>query len=162
MAKKKSKQQAKAGVGRNTWVLVGAGVVIAAVVVLAVVAFTRGGGGSSSRPSALAPTPVVIDSQQASVNVVDTKFTPPSIKIKKGTTVTWQFKGNVSHTVTSVPGTGPIQPTTTSGTPAATIHFDSGGRTKGQTFAFTFDEPGTYNYFCTIHHVMEGTVYVTG
>jgi plastocyanin len=159
---KKSKQQAKASGGRNRWVLIGAGAVLAVIAVAAVISFTRGGGGSSSRPSALAPTPVIVDSQQASVDVVDTKFTPAAIKIKKGTTVTWNFKGNVSHTVTSVPGTGPIQPTTTNGTPAATIHFDSGGRPKGKTFEFTFDEPGTYNYFCTIHHVMEGTVYVTG
>jgi plastocyanin len=159
MAKKKS-SQARRSSDRNRWVLIGGGGVLAAVAVAAVFAFTRGGG-STKRPSALAPTPVVIESQEASVDVVDNAFKAPAIKVRVGTTVTWHFKGNVSHTVTSVPGTGPIQPTTTSGTPAPAFHFDSGGRTKGMTFAFTFDKPGTYNYFCNIHHVMEGTVVVT-
>ena len=146
MAKKKSKQQEKAGVGRNTWVLVGAGVVLAVVAIAAIVSFTRGGG-SSPRPSALKPTPVVFDSLEASVDVVDNKYKPATVRIKLGTTITWNFKGKVSHTVTTVPDTG--------------VDFDSGGRTDG-SFDFTFDKPGTFDYYCTIHHVMQGTVYVTG
>jgi len=31
----------------------------------------------------------------------------------------------------------------------------------GQTFSFTFKEPGTYSYFCKIHPMMTGTVQVT-
>jgi plastocyanin len=33
---------------------------------------------------------------------------------------------------------------------------------SGATFEFTFDEPGTYPYFCSIHPSMTGTVEVTG
>jgi plastocyanin len=32
----------------------------------------------------------------------------------------------------------------------------------GATFSFTFTNPGTYNYLCTIHTFMTGTVTVTG
>ena len=145
MAKKKSNQQAKAGVGRNTWVLVGAGVVLAVVAVAAVFSLTRGGG-SSSTPSALKPTPVTFDTLQAAVDVVDNKFKPATIRVKNGTTVTWSFKGKVPHTVTALPGTG--------------VEFDSGAKPNG-TFDFTFDKAGTFDYYCIIHHVMTGTVYVT-
>ncbi len=160
MPKKKSSRPTSSG-DRNRWVVISAGAVLVVVAAVLAYVFVFNGGDSKKHTSALAPTPVVIDSQEASVDVVDNAFKAPSIKVKAGTTVTWHFKGNVSHTVTSVPGTGPIQPTTTSGTPAAAFHFDSGGRTKGMTFEFTFDKPGTYNYFCNIHHVMEGTVVVT-
>lgn len=158
MAKKKS-ARATSSSDRNRWVLIGAGAVLVVVAVAAVIVFTRGGG-SNNRPSALAPTPVVIDSQEASVDVVDNKFKAPAIQVKAGTTVTWLFKGKVSHTVTSVPGTGPRQPTATSGTPVKEFKFDSGGRVNGE-FSYTFDTPGTYEYFCNIHHIMQGKVVVT-
>lgn len=147
---------------RNRWVLIGAGVVLVVVAAAAVWAFTQGGSSAPKPRSFLQPTPVVETSQQVSVDVVDTAYKPAVIQVKPGTTVTWHFKGNVAHTVTSVPGTGPIPPTASAGaTPAPAFRFDSGGRPKGKTFAFTFDTPGTYNYYCTIHHVMEGTVIVT-
>ena len=163
MAKKKPAKAASSS-DRNRWVLIGAGALLVVVAAVAVYVFAFSGGGDSNannlnKPK---PTPVVFDSQSANVDVVDNKFTPPIIQIKRGTTVTWNFKGNVSHTVTSVSGTGPIQPTAAAGAPTvAPFHFDSGGRTKGKTYDFTFDTPGRYNYFCTIHHIMEGTIIVT-
>ncbi len=163
MAKKKS-AQAAASSDRNRWVMIGAGVVVVAAVAVGMYVLFFSGGGSSNKGNLNKPkpTPVVFDSQSASVDVVDNKFTPSVIQIKQGTTVTWHFKGNVSHTVTSVSGTGPILPTAAAGAPTVTpFHFDSGGRTKGKTYDFTFDTPGRYNYFCTIHHIMEGTIIVT-
>jgi plastocyanin len=38
--------------------------------------------------------------------------------------------------------------------------FDSGNVEAGETFEFTFDEPGTYEYFCSLHPGMDGTVTV--
>ncbi len=147
MAKRKSARFTSSS-ERNRWLLIGVGAVLLVVVVAAVVVFTRGGGSSNkgnvNKPK---PTPVVFDSQSANVDVVDNKFTPPIIQIKRGTTVTWHFKGNVSHTVTSVAGTG--------------MKFDSGGRTKGMTYDVTFNTPGKFDYYCNIHHIMEGTIYVT-
>ncbi|TAK63637.1 MAG: hypothetical protein EPO22_06480 [Dehalococcoidia bacterium] len=157
MPKKKS---ARAKSSSNQWVLIGAGAVLVVIAAAAAYVFLFSGDDSNKRPSAFAPTPVVIDSSEASVDVVDNKFKAPAIQVKAGTTVTWQFKGKVSHTVTSVPGTGPIQPTAASGTPTKEFKFDSGGRVTGE-YTYTFETPGTYEYFCNIHHIMQGKVVVT-
>jgi plastocyanin len=33
---------------------------------------------------------------------------------------------------------------------------------SGGTFSFTFMQPGTYTYHCTVHPYMKGTIVVTG
>lgn len=40
--------------------------------------------------------------------------------------------------------------------------FDSGPISGGDTFAFVFDEPGDYRFFCGIHPTMTGSITVTG
>lgn len=40
--------------------------------------------------------------------------------------------------------------------------FDSSGISPGESFEFTFDEAGTYTYFCNIHPTMTGSIEVTG
>ncbi len=81
----------------------------------------------------------------ATVNSVEIKgfaFNPATITVAKGTTVTWTNKDSAAHTVT---GSG----------------FDSGSLSKGQTFSYTFNEAGTFDYICTIHPSMKGKVIVT-
>ena len=70
-------------------------------------------------------------------------FNPGSIIIDKGTKVTWANKDAVSHSVVDKSG-----------------KFDSGLLAKGGTFSYTFNESGTYNYYCSIHPGMSGTVTV--
>lgn len=75
-------------------------------------------------------------------------YTPSSRTIPVGTTVTWTNQSNMVHTVTSG---------------SNRMHnglFDSGDLTPGDTFSYTFDEPGTYPYFCRPHVGMSGTVVV--
>jgi plastocyanin len=72
-------------------------------------------------------------------------FSPSSFAAKAGTTVTWVNKDSTGHTVTSV----------------GSSLFDSGVIPLGGTFQFTFTQPGTYQYYCTIHPWMKGTVVVT-
>jgi plastocyanin len=88
------------------------------------------------------------------VNIVGLEapfFTPNSLDIKVGTTVTFVNTDGNSHTVTSVkPGT-----TDSDGT------FDSGIIKPGKTFTFTFSKPGTYEYICMIHTHMRGTINVS-
>jgi plastocyanin len=76
-------------------------------------------------------------------------FVEPVITIAPGTTVTWinDDSRNVPHTVTS----------------KGSALFDSGEMPSGAQFEFTFQQPGTFPYVCTIHgDFMSGTVIVGG
>lgn len=68
------------------------------------------------------------------VEVLDSEFGPEEIIIQPGTTVVWNQTGSISHTVTADQGL-----------------FDSGNMEKGDTFSFTFEEEGTYPYYCVYH-----------
>jgi nitrite reductase (NO-forming) len=81
-------------------------------------------------------------------------FFPGDLTVSVGTTVTWTNRDQVVHTVTSGSSDGTV------GQPDGL--FDSGLFGVGETFQFTFTEPGTYSYFCTPHPWMQGSVTVTG
>jgi plastocyanin len=98
-----------------------------------------GGGSTKTTP------PTTTDGGTA-VSIADMAFSPATLTVKAGTTVTWTNQDGVGHTVTSTDG-----PDTDA---AATSLFDSGTLTQGDTFSYTFDEPGTYYYVCTIHATM--------
>lgn len=68
-------------------------------------------------------------------------FAPDAISVPAGTTVTWHFQEGVEHNVV---GDGFVAPDQ-----------------DGGTFRHTFDEPGTYDYRCTLHGPMRGRVTVT-
>ena len=74
----------------------------------------------------------------------DDCFVPHTITVEPGTTVTWTNHDNVVHTITE---SEPV--------PA----FD-GWTFPGEEFTFTFDEPGTYMYGCTVHPWASGAVIV--
>jgi plastocyanin len=89
-----------------------------------------------------------------SVNILGIEspfFAPNSINIKAGTSISFvNTDGNI-HTVTSVKA----------GTQDPDGIFDSNMIKPGQTFTYKFDKPGTYEYICTIHPHMHGTVNVS-
>ena len=70
-------------------------------------------------------------------------FSAPSVTVKAGTTVTWVNEDDDAHTVTSTSNA-----------------FRSPGLDTGEAFSYTFTQPGTYEYFCTLHPLMTGTVVV--
>jgi plastocyanin len=77
------------------------------------------------------------------VIVSNDKFTPPSLQVAAGTTVTWTWEsGGTSHNVT----------------------FDDGAHSPtqgGGTYTRTFSTAGTYAYHCTIHGtIMSGNITV--
>jgi plastocyanin len=82
-----------------------------------------------------------------SVDVIDFEFRPATVQIDPGDTVTWTFTGPTDHTAT---------------TPRSErfVRFDSRLKGPGETYARTFDEPGRFNYICTPHPFMRGTVQV--
>jgi amicyanin len=71
------------------------------------------------------------------IDVRDGSFRTPELTVKVGDTVTWTNNGDDIHNVVSVAGT--------------LVAFDSGNMLAGDTFSFTFTEPGIYDYTCTFH-----------
>ena len=79
----------------------------------------------------------------------DSCFSPYEVTISTGESVTWSNDDSAAHTVTS-------------GSPSAGVTgvFDSGLFMAGATFEHTFDEAGTFDYFCMVHPWMSGKVIV--
>jgi len=77
------------------------------------------------------------------VVVKDFMFTPMSLTVKAGSTVTWVNMDDEPHTVVS-----------------NTQLFRSGALDTKETFSFRFTEPGTYHFTCSIHPRMVGTIVV--
>jgi plastocyanin len=71
-------------------------------------------------------------------------YNPNPVEIGAGDTVTWVNDDSTVHTATASDGT-----------------FDSDILLRGDTFSFTFDREGEYQYFCDVHPNMVGTVVVT-
>lgn len=94
----------------------------------------RGDRGETARPSG-----------GTAVTVVDFAYQPTPLTVTAGDTVTWTNEDDAAHTVTS-DGDGPLT---------------SGEIAGGGTFEHTFDQPGTYEYVCTFHPTMMGTIEVS-
>ena len=78
-------------------------------------------------------------------------FSPASVSIARGGTVTWTWSGGLMHSATSG---------TCSGTCTADGTFTSGIQASG-TFQFTFNTAGDFPYFCLVHGaMMTGTIHV--
>jgi amicyanin len=115
---------------------------------LAAAAAACGSSSSSSTPPAGSSSSSTASSPSAgggtTVTISDFKFTPATLTVKAGTKVTFVNDGATPHTATSDSG-GAI---------------NSGNLTHGQSYTFTFTKPGTYQYTCTIHPFMKGTITV--
>ena len=77
------------------------------------------------------------------VTIADFSFTPATITIHVGDTVTWTNKGPSAHTATANHGS-----------------FNTGVLQKGKSASHTFTTAGTFTYICSIHPFMHGTVVV--
>ena len=78
----------------------------------------------------------------------DNCYIPSQIVIKQGKQVTWINKDSAFHSVTSGFYDVPSD------------LFDSGYLDPSESYTLTFDEVGTYDYFCTLHPWMKGQVIV--
>jgi len=85
-------------------------------------------------------------------------FKPTDIQLAAGGTVTWRQDDVATHTVTS----GRVEQTGGTATAKPDGRFDSGNITKGQTFQFSFAEPGAYPFYCAVHPAtMTGVITAT-
>ena len=75
--------------------------------------------------------------------VKDFMFTPNTLTVKAGASVTWANLDDEPHTVVSDAGL-----------------FRSGAMDTNESFSFKFDKPGTYHFTCSIHPRMVGTIVV--
>lgn len=79
--------------------------------------------------------------QSNTVEIIDFSFDPASLKVIRGTTVTWTNKDSVSHTI-------------------RIADVESPSISQGQSWSYKFDEIGTFDYICGIHPYMKGNVIV--
>ena len=77
------------------------------------------------------------------VSIDNFSFAPMEMTIPAGTQVTWVNKDDVPHTVISVDH-----------------QFKSKALDTDEKFSFTFEKPGTYEYFCSVHPKMTGKIVV--
>ena len=80
---------------------------------------------------------------ETEVKIDNFAFAPQRVVVKAGTTVTWINDEDIPHTVAS----------------SAKL-FKSNALDTKDKFSFTFTTPGAYEYFCSLHPHMTGTVVV--
>lgn len=117
--------------------------VLAAFLVMSLAIIASCGGDDTTNP----PDDGVFN---GTIRVLDNRFSPASVTISAGDSVTWRWEGNNFHTVTH--GTDPA-------TPAVKL-FDEGPKQSG-TFGYRFNDPGTYPYYCDPHRTMGMTATIT-
>ncbi len=90
-----------------------------------------------------------------SVSVGDNFYSPPTVTISVGDSVTWTNNGQAPHTVTADNGSF-------DSSPSCPDNFDTCMQ-PGDTYSHTFNTAGTFGYFCKVHgQSMSGTVVVQG
>jgi len=117
---------------------------LAALVALAVLG--SGCKNDSANPTGASPTnPVPMTIQTNTVTMAGISFSPATITIAVGSTVTWKNNDGIAHTTTSDTGV-----------------WDTGNMAAGSTKTTTFTTAGTFPYHCTYHASMgmRGTVVV--
>ena len=100
-------------------------------------------GGAMLRVAAASGPSLAASSESPKIVIKDFVFTPMSLKVTAGSTVTWANMDDEPHTVVSDIGL-----------------FRSGALDTGESFSYKFDAPGTYHFTCSIHPRMVGTIVV--
>lgn len=117
--------------------VVGAGLFLAAC---------NGGYGTPSAPSRTEPAPAgstTVTIVTGSSTLTNTAFAPNPLTVSIGTTVSWLNNDNATHTSSANDGA-----------------WGSSSLAPGSRFNFTFNSAGTFEYHCSIHPNMVGTVVV--
>ena len=99
-------------------------------------------------PSEAAIAAADIPADAVVVNISKLKYETPEITVKTGQTVVWVNKDTMPHNVEFPAGV------------AAEAALQGAMLKKDQAYSVTFNEAGTYNYFCTPHPFMRGKVIV--
>ena len=95
----------------------------------------------------------------ATVPMVFTEFKPTDFAIKAGQTLTFVNENPITHVIVEGAWKAGSDGLRTEGKDDGT--FSLKVSKKGDKVEHTFDKPGTYQFFCTIHFGMNGTVVVS-
>lgn len=112
-------------------------IVVLAVGVLAGLALSSGSGNDDDA------TPTVLDDLALTIEIHDFRFDPPNVSVPAGATVTWVNRDVAPHDSEARDGT-----------------WQTNLLQRDDESAITFDEPGTWKYYCTIHPYMTATLTV--
>lgn len=128
----------------RTTLIIATAVVAASVLLLiggVVMALAIGlGDGRSSDPE---QTPFVTDERSVTISISDFAFSPADLTIDAGTEVTWANEEAAIHDATDREG-----------------GWNTDLLSRDESETITFDTPGAFQYYCTIHPWMEGTITV--
>jgi len=83
-------------------------------------------------------------SPATAVSIDNFTFTPQTLTVKAGTTVTWTNKDDIPHGIAATNNAFKRSP----------------ALDTDESFSFTFTAPGSYQYFCYVHPHMTGTIVV--
>ena len=81
--------------------------------------------------------------EDPAIKIDNFTFAPSTLTVKAGTTVRWLNEDDIPHTVAS-----------------STRAFKSKALDTDDSFSFTFNDAGAYEYFCSLHPHMKGTIVV--
>ena len=88
---------------------------------------------------------VAADPAPVDIKIDNFTFAPQRLIVKAGTTVTWRNQDDIPHAI------------------ASSIRlFKSKALDTDESYAFTLKTAGTYEYFCSLHPQMTGTIVVEG
>lgn len=96
-------------------------------------------GGGAAAPTTTGDAPAAAGAQGPTVEIKTFIFSPDPIEVQAGDTVTFINRDATTHTVVGGTRKSPDK---------AAI---DGSLDQDGTFEHTFDEPGTFDYFCDIH-----------
>jgi plastocyanin len=118
--------------------VVGAMIVLAVTLVVGI-QFSSTGGTTQGNTE-----PTLVDSLDVTIDIIDYAYQPPNISIPRGARVMWVNDDKVAHTATEKAN---------SEWSTEVIHQD-------QAVTLTFETPGAFTYYCTIHPYMLATLTV--
>ena len=134
---------------------------IASAGLAASLVFTGACGGASEPSGQTSSTATTVEADEpaapgaeaaATVEITDFAYSPKQITVKVGDTVSWVNRDAFLHTVTSGAVDGPEN--------KPDDKFDENLDEAGSEASVTFDEAGTFTYFCKQHNAMDGVVIV--
>lgn len=101
--------------------------------------------GGGQTPSAGSASP---GGSATNITIKNFAFTPGTVRVRTGTTVTWTNTDATVHTTTS--------------DKVGAETWNSGSLSQNKSYAIIFTTPGTYSFHCAIHDYMTGTITVAG